>query len=115
MKRLLLTSHIVLSFSLQAFAADLYLLKTVDLASTANSVNPEFIGSNPGAVAWNGPDLYLAGYNGSVAAANVAMVQVSGVMGTPAFGTAFGVVASTPNSRGYVGLDIIKGFIRTPG
>ena len=39
-------------------------LVTVDLASTATNTNPEFIGSNPSAVALDGADLIVAVFNG---------------------------------------------------
>jgi hypothetical protein len=78
---------------------------SVDLASTASSANPEYIGSNPSAVAWNGTDLYAAGFNGG-GATGVGIVRVANALGTPAFGTAFSFIAGTPASRGFSGLDV---------
>ena len=78
---------------------------TVDVSSTSVSANPEYIGNNPSAVAWNGTDLYVAGFNGSGGAANTGISKIANALsgGTP--GAAFGVL-STPNSRGYSGLDV---------
>ncbi|MFM7297422.1 MAG: hypothetical protein ACKO4Q_09395, partial [Planctomycetota bacterium] len=78
-------------------------LVTVDLNSTAQNTNPQFIGSNPSAVAWDGTDLIVAGFNGGASTANTGIVRVSNVFTTPTLGTAFGV-KSTPNGRGYSGI-----------
>lgn len=81
------------------------LLATVDVAPASTTGSPSYIGNNPSAVAWNGTDLFLGGLNASGATANSALVRVSTPLTTPTFGVAFGTV-STPNSRGYTGLDI---------
>lgn len=86
------------------------LLGTVDVASTSTAGNPEYIGSNPSAVAWNGTDLWVAGFNNTGAAANTAIARCSTALSTPTFGTAFGVV-STPSLRGYSGLDVAGGLL----
>ena len=87
----------------------LQLVQTVDLTPTATAGNPEYIGSNPVAVAWNGTDLWVAGYNNdnpNNPPQNCGIVQITGALsGSPTFGAAFGVV-STPGFRGYSGLDI---------
>lgn len=80
-------------------------LVTLNLDSTAVPANPEYIGSNPGAIAWTGSELYLAGFNNSNAAGTVAICRISGVLATPSFGAAFGSLA-TPAFRGYSGLDV---------
>ena len=81
-------------------------LATIDLDSTANQANPEFVGSNPAAVAWDGTDLFVAGFNNSGNTDNTGIVKVTGALsGTPSIGAAFGV-QSTPPLRGYSGLDI---------
>jgi hypothetical protein len=81
-------------------------ITTVSLASTANPANPEYIGTNPSAVAWNGTELFVAGFNNDPAASqNVGIVKVSNVLTAPTFGATFGVVA-TPSFRGYSGLDV---------
>ncbi|MEM6674991.1 MAG: hypothetical protein AAF726_19235 [Planctomycetota bacterium] len=79
-------------------------ITTVDLDSTSDPMNAEFIGSNPSAVAWDGVDLYVAGINSSGANADVGIVRVTDAATAPTFGTPFGVL-STPNLRGYSGLD----------
>ena len=80
-------------------------LGTIDLTSTSNPANPEYIGNNPSAIAWNGTDLYAAGFNQSGGTANTGITLVAGALsgGTPS--AAFGVLA-TNNTRGYSGLDI---------
>ena len=40
-----------------AAQVQLSLAGTVDLSSTSNSANAEYIGNNPSAIAWNGTDL----------------------------------------------------------
>ena len=78
---------------------------TVDLSSTADPMNSQYIGSNPCAIAWYGTDLYAAGLNSSGATAPVGIVRVTDPLGAAAFSSAFGI-QSAPNSRGYSGLDI---------
>ncbi len=91
-----------------------------DTATDPNAPDPHDIGSNPIAVAWSGSQLYVAGFNNSGSAASVAVVEVlnattTGVVGDPNFSSPLGgtvgtfdssVIQSTPNSRGYTGLDI---------
>ena len=78
---------------------------TVNLDVTSNSANAEFIGSNPSAVAWNGTDLWIAGYNNGAAGTEAGIVKVSNALTAATVGTSFGRIAS-PNGRGYSGLDI---------
>ncbi|MBK8977749.1 MAG: hypothetical protein IPM29_17720 [Planctomycetes bacterium] len=85
-------------------------LATVNLDVTSNSANPEYIGSNPITVAWDGTDLYVGGFNASGATANTAVIRVSNALTAPSFGTPFGVL-STPNLRGYSGLDVSGGAV----
>ena len=87
-------------------------LGTVDLDSTANAANPEFVGSNPAAVAWDGTDLFVAGFNNTPNAASVGIAKVSGALSaTPTFNPAFGLIPSTPSFRGYSGLDVDGGLL----
>lgn len=88
----------------------LQLLGTVNLDSTANAANPEFIGTNPAVVAWDGSTMWVAGFNSAGTTANVGIVQVSGALTSPTYGTPFGVIA-TPNLRGYSGLDVTNGLL----
>jgi len=85
-------------------------LATINLDSTANNANPEFVGSNPSAVAWDNDDLIVAGFNGTGAATNTGIVRVSNVFTTPSISAAFGV-ASTPATRGYSGIAAQSGNI----
>lgn len=80
-------------------------LGTVDVAVTSGATNPEYIGSNPSAVAWNGTDVWVAGYNNAAGNNDTAIIEVADALTTPTFGVPFGVVAATPNGRGYSGLD----------
>lgn len=81
-------------------------LATVNIASTSNIANPEYIGANASGVAWDGSRLFLAGFNNTGAAADVAIVEVlNPLSGTPTYNK-FGVQAATPAQRGYSGLDI---------
>jgi hypothetical protein len=85
----------------------LTLLADIDVTSTSNAARPERIGNNPSAVAWNGTDAWLAGYNTTGAAANVSIVKLSNVLSTPTFGTAFGTISAN-SSRGISAL-LIRG------
>ncbi|MBL8802774.1 MAG: thrombospondin type 3 repeat-containing protein [Planctomycetes bacterium] len=76
---------------------------TINLDATANNANPQFIGSNPSAVAWENGDLIVAGFNSTGGTTNTGIVRVSNVLTTPSIGAAFGVT-STPSTRGYSGL-----------
>ena len=55
-------------------------LGTIDVASTSNAGNPEYIGSNPSAVAWNGTDVWVGGFNSSGATGDAAIVMLSFVL-----------------------------------
>ncbi|MCA8953436.1 MAG: hypothetical protein KDE27_28240 [Planctomycetes bacterium] len=81
-------------------------LGTVDVAVTSNAANPEYIGSNPSAVAWDGTNVWVAGYNNAPTAQPTAIVRVDNALTAPAFGVPFGAVPATPNGRGYSGLDV---------
>ncbi|MEZ6193762.1 MAG: PEP-CTERM sorting domain-containing protein [Phycisphaerales bacterium] len=86
-----------------AHAANFYEVARIDLASTTNSNNPEYIGTSGAAVAWDSGRLYVAGYNATGSDANVGIVEVTDPLGTPGFGTAFGLIL-TPNGRSYTGV-----------
>lgn len=94
----------------------LWELARFNISSTSGTANPEFIGSNPAAVGWNGSKLYVAGQNGSATTANTSIIEITnassvwnGTSGsatgflTPVFSSTFGTIAS-PASRGYTGL-----------
>lgn len=84
----------------------LTLLANLDVSITATLGAAEYIGNNPSAVAWNGTDLFLGGFNNSGAVGSTAIIKVGNALGTPTYGVPFGVIATTPASRGYSGLDI---------
>ena len=86
-------------------------LGTVDVASTSNAGNPEYIGSNPSAVAWNGSDLWVGGFNSSGGTGDAAIVKVNNALTNPSYGARFGVQATTVNQRGYSGLDVSGGLL----
>lgn len=85
-----------------------------DVAASAESAGSSYIGNNPSAVAWSGSQLYIAGFNSSGAAADTAIVEItnSGATGLNAatFGSPFGVL-TTPNLRGYSGMDLERGVL----
>ena len=86
-------------------------LGTIDVASTSNAGNPEYIGSNPSAVAWNGTDVWVGGFNSSGATGDAAIVKVSNALTAPSYGARFGVQPATVNQRGYSGLDVSGGLL----
>ncbi len=85
-------------------------ITTVDLNPTANPMNAEYIGTNPASIAWDGTTLFVAGFNNGGSTDNVAIVPVTTPLGTPAFGTTFGVLAA-PSLRGYSGIAVDGGSI----
>jgi hypothetical protein len=107
MKPILLLS-VLLALSAPAALAQIELVQigSVDLTSTSVSTNPQYIGAHPSAVAWNGTDVYVAGFNDTAGVDSVGIVKVSTPLTTPSFSSAFGVAAATPAARGYSGLDI---------
>lgn len=99
----------------------LYELARFNLDSTATSTNPEFIGSNPIAVAWNGSKMFVAGVNNSGATGTTAIVEVtnaadvtagalSGIV-APTYSTAFGPLTTGASSLGYRGLALSGGLL----
>jgi hypothetical protein len=91
----------------------LYELARFDLSATSGTANASYIGSNPIAVGWNGSKLYVAGFNGSGATANTAIVEITnaatgvttGGFVTPTYSSTFGGTSS-PTTRGYTGLSM---------
>jgi hypothetical protein len=86
-------------------------LAAIDLTSTAAAANPEFIGTNPSAVAWDGTRLFVSGNNNSGGAQaqnyNCSIVEIlNPLSGTPGYGPVFGTIDTPPVGRGYLGLDI---------
>jgi hypothetical protein len=84
---------------------NLYEVRRIDLS--ASFISGTAYGTNVSAVAWNGSDAWVAGFNNSGNAGSVGLAKVSNVWGPASLGSAFGVVAATPNARGYSGLDIL--------
>jgi hypothetical protein len=88
----------------------LYEIARFDLGATSGAANPSFIGSNPAAVAWNGSRLWVAGYNGSGAAAATSLIEITNATQqgfvSPTYSTPFGTINSVANTRGYTGLAI---------
>ncbi|MCA9241119.1 MAG: hypothetical protein KDA37_13005 [Planctomycetales bacterium] len=80
-----------------------------DVAGSSDVNGGSYIGNNPSAVAWNGRQLYIAGFNSSGGTADTAIVEVTNALSTglqvATLGPAFGAL-STPNLRGYSGLDL---------
>ncbi|MCA8973934.1 MAG: hypothetical protein KDC98_04395 [Planctomycetes bacterium] len=107
----MLRTTIVIASCTVALGAQVTLthLGTVDVSSTSVATNPEYIGVNPSAVAWDGTDLFVAGFNNAASSGTTAIVKVSNALTAPTYGTPFGVYAATPGSRGYSGLDITTG------
>ena len=105
--RALLAATAALTVASAVSAQTFNLVNTVNIDSTAGDANPEFIGSNPIAVAFDAGRLFVAGFNGSGAIADVGIVEVLNPLaaGTPTYGTVFGQSAA-PGNRGFTGLDI---------
>ena len=78
---------------------------TIDLTSTADPANPEFIGSAPAAIAWDGAVLYAAGANPTGSASDTGITRVVGALQGGQPSPAFGVLSANAQ-RGYSGLDV---------
>jgi hypothetical protein len=93
-----------------ADAANFYEVARIDLASTANSNNAQYIGTFGSAVAWDSGRLYVSGFNASGVDNNVGIVEVTDPLGSPGFGTGFGYI-STPNGTSYTGVAFDGGTV----
>lgn len=75
-------------------------VQRIDLFALNNDQSSTFIGTNVSAIAWNGTDLFAAGFNGA-AAAGTGVARLSG----GSF-QLMQFIAGTPGARGFSGLDI---------
>jgi autotransporter-associated beta strand protein len=84
----------------------------LNIASTANGGNPQFIGANPATIAWTGSAVYVAGVNASGSTGRTAITGITNPLATPglgvvpAFTPAFGIRSATLNGRGFTGLAV---------
>jgi autotransporter-associated beta strand protein len=84
----------------------------LNVATTANNLNPWYVGTHPGAIAWNGTTVYLAGINATGTTGTTAIVAATDPLATPGLGVvptlsaAFGARTNTGNSRGFTGLAV---------
>ncbi|TWT48289.1 PEP-CTERM sorting domain-containing protein [Botrimarina hoheduenensis] len=86
-----------------------------DVSGASSDVaSPDFIGNNPSAVAWDAGKLYVAGFVNGPASAQSAIIEVTNAGSTGAnvatFSSAFGGL-TTPNTRGFSGLDLENGVL----
>jgi hypothetical protein len=80
-------------------------LGTVDVDKASTGGDPSFIASSPSAVAWDGTNLWLGGFNNKAVPDAVGLVKIENALTTPVFSPAFGVQLGTPAFRGFSGLD----------
>ena len=95
-----------------ATAQDIVLteLATVDLTPLATA-GDDFIGTNPSGIAWDGTDLFVAGFNNSGVAGDAGLAKITGALsGTPTIAAVFGKL-TTPSLRGYSGIDLSGGIL----
>lgn len=78
-------------------------LTTINLDSTANASNPEYIGTNPSCMSWDGRDLFVGGFNSSGATGTTGLVKISDALNAATINPAF-VQYATPALRGFSGL-----------
>ncbi|MFM7205441.1 MAG: hypothetical protein ACKO4T_02060, partial [Planctomycetaceae bacterium] len=84
----------------------------LNIASTANGGNPQFIGANPSSMAWTGSTAFVAGVNASGTTGRTAIAGITNPLATPGLGvvptftTAFGTRPATANGRGFTGLAV---------
>ena len=111
LRRIALIAWVGLFVASSAMAVDFNEIARFNIDTTAfdpDNPEPQDIGVNPSALAWNGSQLYVAGFNNSGGFQDTAIVEVQdadslGLVDTPTFGNAFGALF-TPGSRGYSGL-----------
>lgn len=75
-------------------------VQRIDLFALNNDQSSTFIGTNVSAIAWNGSDLFAAGFNGAAAAGTGVARYSGGSFQLMQF------IAGTPGARGFSGLDI---------
>jgi fibronectin-binding autotransporter adhesin len=84
----------------------------LNIASTANGGNPQFIGAFPATIAWTGSTVFVAGVNASGSTSRTAIAGITNPLATPglgvvpAFTPAFGTRLATLNGRGFTGLAV---------
>lgn len=89
----------------------LQLVNSIDLLDTQDPTSSAFIGSNPSAVAWDGTDMYVAGWNnGRGDNTPHGIVRIADAANSSALGTAFGQ-RPTLNFRGYLSVDVRNGQV----
>lgn len=76
-------------------------IQRIDLFALNNDQSNTFIGSNVSAIAWDGTDLFLAGYNGAAATGTGVARYSGGAFSMMQF------ISGTPAARGFSGLDIV--------
>lgn len=85
------------------------LINQIDLDATQDQNGSFYVGSNPATVAWDGQDLYVAGWNNGRGNGDPnAIVKIADAANSDAFTSRFGAVAAN-NFRGYLSLDIKNG------
>jgi len=75
-------------------------VQRIDLFALNNDQSSTFIGTNVSAIAWNGTDLFAAGFNGAAASGTGVARYSGGSFSVMQF------ITGTPGARGFSGLDI---------
>lgn len=75
-------------------------IQRIDLFAVNNDQSSTFIGTNASAVAWNGTDVFLAGFNNGAASGTGVARYSGGSFSLMQF------ITGTPGARGFSGLDI---------
>ncbi len=95
-----------------AFAQNLYLESTQDVALLSDSVNNPgfFVGNNPSAIALVGDSLFVAGFNNTGVTASGQVVKIENIFGERVFRTIPTSVTSLPAFRGFTGMAYTSNF-----
>lgn len=106
MKTILATAAVLAACgTATATSLELNLVNQIDLTATQDPASSSYIGANPATVAWDGTDLFVAGWNNGRGTVDHGIVGVANAASSDVLGTSFGL-KETINFRGYNSLDL---------
>lgn len=98
-------SVLVACGSAMASGLTLNLVNQIDLTDSQDPTSPSYIGANPATVAWDGTDMFVAGWNNGRGTVDHGIVGIPNAASSDTLGNSFGLI-ETVNFRGYNSLDL---------